>query len=74
MSRLLSLILLALWLTVEGLALHEVEVVALAQDAVLEAPAEALQVAVVDVEEVALHDSVCRARVVRCLRKASQRE
>jgi len=36
--------------------LHQVQVVGLLEDAVLEAPAEALQIAVVDVEHVALHD------------------
>ena len=42
-------------LTFQRLALHQVEVICLLEDAVLEAPAEALQVAVVDVEHVALH-------------------
>lgn len=37
--------------------MNQVQVVALPQDAVLEASAEALQVSVVDVEDVALHDS-----------------
>ena len=35
--------------------MHEVEIVCLLQDTVLEPPAEALEVPVVDVEHVALH-------------------
>ena len=39
----------------ECLALDQVEIVGLPQDSVLEAPAESLQVPVVNVEHVALH-------------------
>ena len=39
----------------QGLALDEIEIVALAQDAVLEAAAQALQVPVVNVEHAPLH-------------------
>ena len=39
----------------ECLALDQVEIVGLPQDPVLEAPAESLQVPVVNVEHVALH-------------------
>ena len=41
--------------TFQGFTLHEVKVVALFEDSVLETPAEALEVPVVDVEHVALH-------------------
>ena len=41
--------------TFQGFTLHEVEIVCLLEDAVLESPAEALEVPVVDVEHVALH-------------------
>ena len=44
-----------LLLTLKGLALDKVEVVGLLEDAVLEAPAEPLQVTVVDVEKVTFH-------------------
>lgn len=42
-------------LTLERFALHKVEVVGLLEDAVLESPAQPLQVAVVDVEKVTFH-------------------
>lgn len=42
---------------VKRVALDQVEVVCLLHDAVLEAAAEALQVAIVDVEYVPLHDA-----------------
>ena len=42
-------------LTFQCFTLHEVEIVCLLQNAVLESPAEALEVPVVDVEHVALH-------------------
>ena len=42
-------------LTFQGFTLHEVEIVGLLQNAVLESPAEAFEVPVVDVEHVALH-------------------
>ena len=42
--------------TFQGFTLHEVKIVGLLQNPVLESPAEALEVPVVDVEHVALHD------------------
>jgi len=37
-------------LTLQGLALHQVQVVGLLQDAALEAPAQTLQISIIDVE------------------------
>lgn len=51
------------WLTFESLALHEVEIVALLEDAVLEAATQALQVPVVDIKHVTLH----RVVLSRCV-------
>ena len=42
-------------LTVQRFALNQVEVVCLLEDSVLETPAQALQVPIVNVEQVALH-------------------
>jgi hypothetical protein len=42
-------------LTFQSFALHQVEVISLPEDAVLEASTETLQIAVVNVEDVTLH-------------------
>ena len=44
-------------LTFQGLALHQIQIVVLTEDAVFEAPTQTLQVSVVYVEVVALHGS-----------------
>jgi len=41
---------MALLLTLQGLALHQVEIVSLLQDAALEAAAQTLQISIIDVK------------------------
>merc|ERR550534_804302 len=47
----------------QGLALYQIEIIILPQDPVLESPAQALQVAVINVEHATLHIVICNTLV-----------